>query len=61
MLLSAHPVESTNWLILIVEKHDAIERGYHSYRNDDLLDFLFEEAGAGDQSDDYVGFGVISS
>lgn len=39
--------------------HDAIERGYHSYRNDDLLDFLFEEkykAGTGDDNDDYVGF-----
>ena len=39
--------------------YDVIERGYHSYRNDDLLDFLFEEkykAGTGDDNDNYVGF-----
>lgn len=38
--------------------HDAIERGYHSYRNDDLLDYLFQEKykSANEESDNYVGF-----
>lgn len=39
--------------------HDAIERGYHSYRNDDLLDFLYEDkysANTNGDSDNIVGF-----
>ena len=42
--------------------YNAVERGYHSYRNDDLLDFLYEvkyklaHTAEGDVTDDIVGF-----
>ena len=42
--------------------YNAVERGYHSYRNDDLLDFLYEDkcklahSAEGDITDDIVGF-----
>ena len=41
--------------------HNRIERGYHAYRNDDLLDFLFEDkckAKNEKQTGDSFGFGV---
>ena len=39
---------------------DAVERGYHSYRNDDLLDYLYDEKyrkeSGGEAVDNVVGF-----